>query len=785
MSLQNWHSEINELDYFKKNLFNNQKIIIAKRKLPYRVFLRRIVGMEFTAHNLIELLYVLKGTVEVSERNRVKILNQGELYIINANKAHSIYSDSKDNIMLVFQIKPSYLKEISGITQDSLLKSNSLDPTVKDRIVYALGLLFIENINAQSKYEVHLSRLKDLINNLKDCLFKDDTFYCKGETDTIEQIIFDIVEEKSCSIEEDLSLEKMAMRYNVSYSYLSRVFKKITGENFTQYSLKQKLNKAVDLLLNTNETVSKISISSGFADVKLLNKDFRKILNMSPTDFRRKYNCLDKLNEENTLLDHYSVRDFLKKTKKERIKRYNTLQIEDKKYKIGIKGAESFNTKEKWCKIIELEDIVGDNLDNLEKVLTDLSFEFIIIKFHLNEGEFCLKKEDKLQYIPKMEVRNLVNVLTKHRITPVLQIGLDFHNQCTSTNLNDKHYLNFKSAIDFLSMIIGTTNLEKWKFELNISGLMVNFFKQSIEQIEHLSDILISKFGTTKNIVGVYIGPLSINMNKEEIKYVEDIRGMLDSIGYLRMDINCFNSYLNKQSFVNLSDCINTLIEQLKVYLHLENSEKLICTFNYIVDDRDVPKKYDFFYYNIFVNFLLLNINHDNFYVSLCKIEDEACIADNYPICNILGIKLTTFYILKFIEELKTNLVWIGDGCVATRDGNDIAILVFTMYREWENIQYSFSDEYKDREMQIALNIKNIFGKYKITEYKVSYENNTLYQYFSDNLELETVSEEEKLYIQNKAMPEIKIKVSNIEESFEYITKKKFLGISLIKMEKV
>ena len=85
---------------------------------------------------------------------------------------------------------------------------------------------------------------------------------------------------------EKLSLGQVARAVNTSSYYFCKLFKKITGVNFTDYVSRVRLEKAKNLLLNPNLRVSEIAYEVGFQSLTHFNRVFRKILGQSPTEYR-------------------------------------------------------------------------------------------------------------------------------------------------------------------------------------------------------------------------------------------------------------------------------------------------------------------------------------------------------------------------------------------------------------------------------------------------------------------------------------------------------------------
>ena len=85
---------------------------------------------------------------------------------------------------------------------------------------------------------------------------------------------------------DDLSLGQVAKAVNTSTFYFCKMFKKITGINFTDYLSRVRIEKAKNLLLNPNLRISEIAYEVGFQSLTHFNRVFKKIIGQSPTQYR-------------------------------------------------------------------------------------------------------------------------------------------------------------------------------------------------------------------------------------------------------------------------------------------------------------------------------------------------------------------------------------------------------------------------------------------------------------------------------------------------------------------
>lgn len=85
----------------------------------------------------------------------------------------------------------------------------------------------------------------------------------------------------------DLTLENIARSFYISKSHLCRLFKQITGENFSDYLRKTRLSGACTLLVDTEMTVDDIIKKCGMRDAKSFYKMFGEYTGMTPNTYRK------------------------------------------------------------------------------------------------------------------------------------------------------------------------------------------------------------------------------------------------------------------------------------------------------------------------------------------------------------------------------------------------------------------------------------------------------------------------------------------------------------------
>jgi transcriptional regulator of acetoin/glycerol metabolism/AraC-like DNA-binding protein len=86
---------------------------------------------------------------------------------------------------------------------------------------------------------------------------------------------------------EELALETLAARAGLSTFHFARAFKQSVGMPPHRYLLQQRVKKAVELLKQTEQPLTAIAQSLGFADQSHFSRSFHGLVGQAPSEFRR------------------------------------------------------------------------------------------------------------------------------------------------------------------------------------------------------------------------------------------------------------------------------------------------------------------------------------------------------------------------------------------------------------------------------------------------------------------------------------------------------------------
>ncbi|MDB5087633.1 MAG: AraC family transcriptional regulator [Mucilaginibacter sp.] len=131
---------------------------------------------------------------------------------------------------------------------------------------------------------------KDNLNNANMCLYHflstflypDRHFSITGDKDIIKETI-EFMREK---LDSRFTVEDFGVRYQLSASYFSGLFRQSTGMSPMEYFIHLKIQKSCQLLFNTGVKIKDVAKEMGYDDQYYFSRLFKKLMGMSPAQYR-------------------------------------------------------------------------------------------------------------------------------------------------------------------------------------------------------------------------------------------------------------------------------------------------------------------------------------------------------------------------------------------------------------------------------------------------------------------------------------------------------------------
>lgn len=252
-------------------------------------------------HKEYELVYInkTKGTRFIGDQ--VSFFEDGDLVILGPNIPHlyrnseEYYKNNKLRAKSTFiHFTEDFLggsffdlpemKQVKKLLERSSLglevtgKSNAF---VKSKLVEMNDQKPANRLMNLLEILVHLSTSKDLT----PILSKTFTASSDNDTDRIDMVIQFILK----NYKNDIYIEEIASKLNMSIASFSRYFKHHTHKTFSNYVTEIRISHACRLMMDSHYNISEICYMSGFENQSNFYRHFKKFTGVIPKEYKARF----------------------------------------------------------------------------------------------------------------------------------------------------------------------------------------------------------------------------------------------------------------------------------------------------------------------------------------------------------------------------------------------------------------------------------------------------------------------------------------------------------------
>ena len=288
-----------EKKYYKHKIEN--LLVISKIvTIHYFEFDKSFVA-DTESHDFWELVYAHKGDIICYADGKEEILKEGEVLFHKPNEVHSLKADGKraPNVFIIsFECKSQAI----GFFEDKKLRlgkdllrcifaiidesKSTFDLPYSDPQLKKMKLLQTPALGGLQVIKNHLEILlislmrQEAKKTRADALFLPQDRFNERVSDLVIAYMKD-------HIREDMTIEDICRDLHYSKSYIFKQFKKTTNCSVMSYFIKLKIEKAKELLRETNMHIGEISAYLSFDNPNYFSKIFKKATGYTPTTYRR------------------------------------------------------------------------------------------------------------------------------------------------------------------------------------------------------------------------------------------------------------------------------------------------------------------------------------------------------------------------------------------------------------------------------------------------------------------------------------------------------------------
>ena len=259
----------------------------------------RFVHFPSHRHNFIEVLYVCEGSVTNIIGDKKVVIQKGELLFLNQFTRHEILPAGKDDIVINFMVLPEFFDVAYTMTgshnvlADFLVNVLRQDQERGEYLHFRVSeVLQIQNLLENMIYSLvtgrgEQNRINQTTMGLIFLYLLDSVQYVEMRVpnqyeNMVAMTTLDYIEQKYKSA----TLTELCTQLHLPMHVLSKMIKKNTGSNFKELLQRKRLNKAVELMCETDLPISDVIAAVGYENSSYFHRVFRERYHMTPRAFR-------------------------------------------------------------------------------------------------------------------------------------------------------------------------------------------------------------------------------------------------------------------------------------------------------------------------------------------------------------------------------------------------------------------------------------------------------------------------------------------------------------------
>ncbi len=282
----------------KKNYrskFHHRQYMLSKDFELYYYEDKSLTTVHEHVHNYYEFYFFLEGDISIVIEGSEYYLHSGDIVLIPPRIHHYplIHSHTTPYRRFVFWISQDYCNQLMTLSHDygflmqyACIKKEYIfhNDILTFHTIQSKVFRIIEEMNGNRfarNAQVHLY-INDLILFLNRAIHERLNTKGSQEETSLYQGLLCYIDEH---IEDDLSLEQLALVFYVSKYYISHVFKNNMGISLHQYITKKRLQACKDAI-SSSKTITETYLMFGFGDYSSFFRAFKKEFGLSPKEFR-------------------------------------------------------------------------------------------------------------------------------------------------------------------------------------------------------------------------------------------------------------------------------------------------------------------------------------------------------------------------------------------------------------------------------------------------------------------------------------------------------------------
>jgi AraC-like DNA-binding protein len=246
-------------------------------------------------HPEVELVFIKEGSGKRHIGNHISQYYNGDLIMVGPNLPHYGFTDrfsgTKTEIVLQFKedfLGNAFFDKIELQVINRLIEKSksglSFSGNAKTEVGERLESLFYMN---HFEKLIELLKILFILANTREVEVLNATGIILETTTAKASRLDEIFSYVRKEFQNEITLEEVADQANMTVPSFCRFFKTNTGKTFISFLNEFRITHACKLLAETELSVTNICFESGFNNFSHFTKIFKRVTNMSPSEYRK------------------------------------------------------------------------------------------------------------------------------------------------------------------------------------------------------------------------------------------------------------------------------------------------------------------------------------------------------------------------------------------------------------------------------------------------------------------------------------------------------------------
>lgn len=249
-------------------------------------------------HKCLEMIAVETGWLEIEIERVTYTITAGSIAVINPSQLHSCARFDPSTTLYCLMVDMDIFR--SRFVESS--EEQYIAPLIEGKILLMPKIENQQEINGliRSCYDIFVQRseayqlrLKALLFQMLYLMFTQCVQACSIEpkrspSSLSRERVNIILQYVDTHYADRIKLDDLVEIVHINKYYICKIFQQYVGKTFLEYVNLVRIQKAIEMLVSTNESITAIAFATGFQDINYFSRMFKRVMGISPTDLRKR-----------------------------------------------------------------------------------------------------------------------------------------------------------------------------------------------------------------------------------------------------------------------------------------------------------------------------------------------------------------------------------------------------------------------------------------------------------------------------------------------------------------